>query len=125
MLRIRFIGGSNVPVRTGNAESGWDILVLEWPYLVPQDIDLPVMLIKGTSFCPELIFKTNSKPLANFTENAIFRIFIISFPVEFKSFNVFLIKCVMKVTCKLKSAETFIQENLKFGFGTFSPNNNT
>ena len=61
------------------------------------------MVIKDTPFHPVLIFKTISKSLGNFTENAIFRIFIkISFPQT--------LKC-MKVTCKLKSAEKFIQEN--------------
>ena len=30
MLRFRFIGNSNVPAKTGNAESGWDILAAEW-----------------------------------------------------------------------------------------------
>ena len=69
------------------------------------------MVIKGVSFCPELILKTISKLLGNFTANASFRIFIkLSFPVKFKSFSVvcvffFLIKYVMQVTCKLKSAE--------------------
>ena len=104
-------------------------LVAEWPLLVPHDTDLLIMVIKSTSFCPELIFKTISKLLANFTENAIFRVFIkVSFLVEFKSFSVFLIKCVMKVTCKLKSAEKVnirksYPQNLIMSF--FSKTNNT
>ena len=105
MRQFRFICYSNVAAETGNVQSGRDILVLEWPYLVPQDTDLSIMVIKGTPFCSELILKTIYKPLSNFTENAVFRIFIkISFLVEFKRFSVFLIKCVMQVTCKLKSA---------------------
>ena len=82
------------------------------------------MVINGTSFCFELIFKTIFKPLANFAENTIFRIVInIAFPVEFKSFSVFLIKCVMKVTCKLKTFEKVYSRNSyapKFDFGIFS-----
>ena len=75
-------------------------------------------------FCPGLIFKTISVPLDHYTENAIFRIFIqILFPVEFKSFSVFLIKRVMKVTCRLKSAEKVYSRKSyapKFDFGIFS-----
>ena len=55
--------------------------------------DLPIMVIKDTFFCPELILKTISKTLGKFTENAIIQMFIkISFPVRFKSFSVFLIQ---------------------------------
>ena len=75
-------------------------------------------------FCFELTFKTIFKPLANFAESTIFRIVIkIAFPVEFKSFSVFLIKCVMKVTCKWKTAENVYSRNSyapKFDFGIFS-----
>ena len=73
-------------------------------------------------FCPGLILKTISKTLGNFIENAIIQIFIkTSFPVKFKSFSVFLIRCVMQVTCKLKSAEkvnskTFYAPKLHFAF---------
>ena len=48
-------------------QSGRDILVTEWPYT-----DLTIMAIKEAQLCrPECIFKTISKPLGNFTENAI------------------------------------------------------
>ena len=59
MRRFRFIGNLNVAAETGNVQSGWDILVAKLS-LVPQDTDLPIMVIKGTSFCPELILETIS-----------------------------------------------------------------
>ena len=53
---------------------------------------MPIVVIRGTFFCLELILKMISKHLCNFTENAIIQIFIkISFSVKFKSFSVFLI----------------------------------
>ena len=48
----------------------------------------------------------------------------ISFLVKFKSFSVFQIKCVMQVTCKLKSAEKVYSRNFyapKFVFLHFCP----
>ena len=77
-----------------------------------MDTDLSVMVIKETSFFPQLKFKTISKSLGNFTEIAISRIFIkISFSVKFKSFSIFLIKCVMQVTCKPNFAEKVYSRN--------------
>ena len=81
-----------------------------------------VLVIKDTCFCPELTFKTISKPLGNFTENAIFRIFI---KIWFKSFDAFLIKCVMQVTCKLRFTEKGYSRKFdapKFVFAFFSKN---
>ena len=79
---------------------------------VPQDTGLPIMVIKHTPFCPELILDPFPNPWVILQKNAIFRIFIqISFPVRVKRFSVFLIKWVMQITCKLKSAEKkLIQE---------------
>ena len=50
------MGDLNVPIEMGNADSGWDFLVSDWPYLVRQDTDLPIMVIKGTSFLSRVNF---------------------------------------------------------------------
>ena len=50
MRRFRFIGNSNVTAEIGNVQNGWNSLVAEWPQLVPQDTDLPIMVKKARFF---------------------------------------------------------------------------